>query len=40
MAFRTVMLGKNHPVQPAILEKHYLRKHGPDTYYGQGKTNL
>jgi L-ribulose-5-phosphate 4-epimerase len=35
MAFRTVMLGKDFPVQPALLEKHYLRKHGPDAYYGQ-----
>lgn len=36
MAFRTVMLGKEQPVQDAILEKHYLRKHGPGAYYGQG----
>ncbi|MCX6226064.1 MAG: L-ribulose-5-phosphate 4-epimerase [Bacteroidia bacterium] len=35
LAFRTVMLGKDNPVQPAILEKHYQRKHGPDAYYGQ-----
>lgn len=35
MAFRTVMLGKDQPVQPSLLEKHYLRKHGPDAYYGQ-----
>ncbi|MDD4645716.1 MAG: L-ribulose-5-phosphate 4-epimerase [Bacteroidales bacterium] len=35
MAFRTVMLGKSDAVQPAILEKHYQRKHGPDAYYGQ-----
>jgi len=35
MAFRTVMLGKSNAVQPAILEKHYQRKHGPDAYYGQ-----
>ena len=35
MAFRTVMLGKDHPVQPALLDKHYQRKHGPDAYYGQ-----
>ena len=35
MAFRTVMLGKSGPVQPAILKKHYQRKHGPDAYYGQ-----
>ena len=35
MAFRTVLLGRNTPVQSAILEKHYSRKHGPDAYYGQ-----
>ena len=35
IAFRTVMLGKQGPVQPSILEKHYSRKHGPDAYYGQ-----
>jgi len=35
MAFRTVLLGKEHPVQRAILEKHYGRKHGPAAYYGQ-----
>jgi L-ribulose-5-phosphate 4-epimerase len=35
MAFRTVMLGRDSPVQPALLEKHYQRKHGPDAYYGQ-----
>jgi L-ribulose-5-phosphate 4-epimerase len=37
MAFRTVMLGKTDPVQAALLEKHYMRKHGPDAYYGQDK---
>ena len=39
MAFRTVMLGKDNPVQSAILEKHYRRKHGPDAYYGQDIKN-
>lgn len=37
MAFRTVMLGKNNPVQQALLDKHYLRKHGPEAYYGQAR---
>jgi L-ribulose-5-phosphate 4-epimerase len=37
MAFRTLNLGKTGPVQKAILEKHYQRKHGPDAYYGQKK---
>lgn len=35
MAYRTVMLGKDRPVQQALLNKHYTRKHGPDAYYGQ-----
>jgi len=39
MAFRTVMLGKEDPVQQAILNKHYQRKHGPDAYYGQDTKN-
>jgi L-ribulose-5-phosphate 4-epimerase len=24
------------PMQPALLDKHFLRKHGPEAYYGQG----
>ena len=24
------------PMQQALLNKHYLRKHGPGAYYGQG----
>ena len=24
------------PMQPELLDKHYLRKHGKDAYYGQG----
>jgi L-ribulose-5-phosphate 4-epimerase len=39
IAFRTVLLGKDSPVQPGILEKHYSRKHGPDAYYGQRKSD-
>jgi len=35
MAYHTVMLGNDQPVQRAILEKHYWRKHGDDAYYGQ-----
>lgn len=27
-------------LQQHLVEKHYLRKHGPGTYYGQGKNNL
>jgi L-ribulose-5-phosphate 4-epimerase len=25
------------PMQQALLDKHFLRKHGPGAYYGQGK---
>jgi L-ribulose-5-phosphate 4-epimerase len=37
MAFYTVLLGKSEPVDKALLEKHFNRKHGSDAYYGQGK---
>ena len=37
MAFRTRMLGKNDPVDQYLLNKHYLRKHGKNAYYGQKK---
>ncbi len=37
MAFRTQVLGNNQPVDQYLLDKHYLRKHGKDAYYGQGK---
>jgi L-ribulose-5-phosphate 4-epimerase len=26
---------KLRPMQPVLLDKHFLRKHGPDAYYGQ-----
>lgn len=35
MAFRTEMLGHRQPIDPYLLDKHYLRKHGKDAYYGQ-----
>jgi L-ribulose-5-phosphate 4-epimerase len=39
MAFYTVLLGKKEPVDQLLLDKHYLRKHGKNAYYGQKKTN-
>jgi L-ribulose-5-phosphate 4-epimerase len=39
MAFYTVLLGRTNPVSQSLLDKHYLRKHGKDAYYGQNKTN-
>jgi L-ribulose-5-phosphate 4-epimerase len=36
MAFHTMMLEPNiPPMQQALLDKHYLRKHGANAYYGQ-----
>lgn len=37
MAFQSLMLCPNlPPMQRELLDKHYLRKHGPGAYYGQG----
>ena len=35
MAFFTVLLGHKEPVDGVLLDKHYMRKHGKDAYYGQ-----
>jgi len=35
MAFRTEMLGQDNPIGNFLLDKHFLRKHGKDAYYGQ-----
>jgi L-ribulose-5-phosphate 4-epimerase len=35
MAFRTEVLGNKQPVDQYLLDKHYLRKHGKNAYYGQ-----
>ena len=35
MAFRTEMLGYKKPIDQYLLDKHYLRKHGKNAYYGQ-----
>jgi ribulose-5-phosphate 4-epimerase/fuculose-1-phosphate aldolase len=38
MAYRTIALDPRlAPLDRHILEKHFLRKHGPDAYYGQKK---
>ena len=36
MAYYTVLLGRNEPVNSSLLDKHFNRKHGKDAYYGQG----
>jgi L-ribulose-5-phosphate 4-epimerase len=35
MAFRTQVLGNHSPISQFLLDKHYLRKHGKNAYYGQ-----
>ncbi|MBO5070713.1 MAG: L-ribulose-5-phosphate 4-epimerase [Roseburia sp.] len=35
MAFYTEQLGNNQSMQQELLDKHYLRKHGKNAYYGQ-----
>ncbi len=35
MAWHTMQLGKKEPISQALLDKHFLRKHGKDAYYGQ-----
>ncbi len=35
MAFRNQLLGNTDPIAQVLLDKHYLRKHGKDAYYGQ-----
>jgi len=37
MAFRTEVLGNLKPIDQFLLDKHYLRKHGKNAYYGQKK---
>lgn len=38
MAFYTILLGKEEPISKTLLEKHFNRKHGNKSYYGQGTT--
>lgn len=35
MAYMTVLLGHDTQVEKYLLDKHFLRKHGPGSYYGQ-----
>ena len=35
MAFLTHSLNPQLPMNPALIEKHFSRKHGPNAYYGQ-----
>jgi len=35
MAWHTMKLNENANIQQELLDKHYLRKHGENAYYGQ-----
>lgn len=37
MAFYTILLGKSEPINKALLDRHFNRKHGDKAYYGQRK---
>lgn len=37
MAFYTILLGNTESVDQVLLDKHFMRKHGKDAYYGQNK---
>ncbi len=37
MAYKTQVLGNTTTIDKYLLDKHYLRKHGKDAYYGQKK---
>jgi len=35
MAYLTATLGQDKEIKQYLLDKHFMRKHGPDSYYGQ-----
>ena len=37
MAYIAKMLNPELEMNPLLIEKHYMRKHGPNAYYGQKK---
>lgn len=39
MALKTLILNPKADIKLYVLDKHYMRKHGPNAYYGQGKTD-
>lgn len=38
MAWNTLMMNPDAKIQRELLDKHYLRKHGANAYYGQGES--
>ena len=39
MALKTLSLNPQASMQQYVLDKHYMRKHGPNAYYGQKRNN-
>ena len=37
MAFVSFVVNPDTKMNPLLIEKHYMRKHGPNAYYGQKK---
>lgn len=37
MTYRTLLLNPSADIDNALVEKHFMRKHGPNAYYGQKK---
>jgi L-ribulose-5-phosphate 4-epimerase len=37
MAYVSLSINPSLSIEKALIEKHYLRKHGPNAYYGQEK---
>ena len=37
MDLKTLLLNPQASMAQYVLDKHYMRKHGPNAYYGQGK---
>lgn len=35
LSYQTIQLGRNKPIEKFLLDKHFLRKHGENAYYGQ-----
>ena len=35
MGLKTLLLNREAELQQYVLDKHYMRKHGPNAYYGQ-----
>lgn len=35
MDIKTLALNPNAEIKQYVLDKHYMRKHGPNAYYGQ-----